>query len=679
MSVWNMTARLTMESSAFERNSKRAGQSLRSIANESRRAQQHLNRMIHTGLAMAGLGGGIYGVVRMMKGLVAAAQKQEDAERALAGALRATGDEVESNMDRLKDYASQIQRLTTHGDEEVLQQMAYARNLGVTSDALADVTKGASGLATALNLDLATAMRYTSTALQGDFTILRRYIPELRSTSDAGEQLAIVQRKMAEGWQQSQERARTSTGQIQQARNRIGDVAEAIGVELLPTMAAGFQKLAEFLETNQDDFAAWAKGIIGIMGTIGKGFSWIDRMRAGASGVLERQAGQSVIAEQARQRYLLEQPQDKAYFDWFADQKKAVAFGGVGAVMAMKDREVPTLTDPGRLAVIQNQLRRENDVVVQERERLARELESKRQTIGGQYDPLDLSKIGAKGGDGAAAETVKSTDDITAAMARMYDQIDSRSAESFAARANLLNEQAARYVQMGVDIVAVIEWIKDQEDKLAIDRAKKTGSFLEGFGAGVRQMQREVKTIGELGAEAAETIRDGLADAFTDAILDAKNLGDALKELGRSLARMMLHATMQQTVTGVMGAFAASARGNVFDSSGLVPFARGGVVDRPTVFPFARGVGLMGEAGPEAIMPLQRDSRGRLGVSGGGMDTSRIEALLTTLIDVQNRVANQKMVLVDRRSGVTKDQVAGVIIDDLEHGGPISTRIGMGT
>lgn len=78
-------------------------------------------------------------------------------------------------------------------------------------------------------------------------------------------------------------------------------------------------------------------------------------------------------------------------------------------------------------------------------------------------------------------------------------------------------------------------------------------------------------------------------------------------------------------------------------------------------------------------MPLQRDSRGRLGVSGGGMDTGRIEALLTTLIDVQNRVANQKMVLVDRRSGVTKDQVAGVIIDDLEHGGPISTRIGMGT
>jgi phage-related minor tail protein len=58
----------------------------------------------------------------------------------------------------------------------------------------------------------------------------------------------------------------------------------------------------------------------------------------------------------------------------------------------------------------------------------------------------------------------------------------------------------------------------------------------------------------------------------------------------------------------------------VLDRRGVVPFARGGIVDRPVLFPFARGVGLMGEAGPEAIMPLRRTRDGRLGVeaSGGG-------------------------------------------------------------
>ena len=52
----------------------------------------------------------------------------------------------------------------------------------------------------------------------------------------------------------------------------------------------------------------------------------------------------------------------------------------------------------------------------------------------------------------------------------------------------------------------------------------------------------------------------------------------------------------------------------------MTAFARGGIVDRPTIFPMARGAGLMGEAGPEAIMPLKRTSDGSLGVraEGGG-------------------------------------------------------------
>jgi lambda family phage tail tape measure protein len=52
---------------------------------------------------------------------------------------------------------------------------------------------------------------------------------------------------------------------------------------------------------------------------------------------------------------------------------------------------------------------------------------------------------------------------------------------------------------------------------------------------------------------------------------------------------------------------AVSAKGNVFESAGLHAYANS-IVDRPTVFPFAKGVGLMGEEGPEAIMPLKRGS-----------------------------------------------------------------------
>ena len=74
-------------------------------------------------------------------------------------------------------------------------------------------------------------------------------------------------------------------------------------------------------------------------------------------------------------------------------------------------------------------------------------------------------------------------------------------------------------------------------------------------------------------------------------------------------------------VSTVSGAV-PSAKGSVYDA-GLQTFAKGGmftnsIVDQPTYFKFAKGTGLMGEAGPEAIMPLKRDSYGNLGVRSGG-------------------------------------------------------------
>jgi lambda family phage tail tape measure protein len=64
-----------------------------------------------------------------------------------------------------------------------------------------------------------------------------------------------------------------------------------------------------------------------------------------------------------------------------------------------------------------------------------------------------------------------------------------------------------------------------------------------------------------------------------------------------------------------------NANGNVIAKNKIVPYAMGGIVNKPTLFPMANGAGLMGEAGPEAIMPLRRGANGKLGVeaSGAGM------------------------------------------------------------
>ena len=66
------------------------------------------------------------------------------------------------------------------------------------------------------------------------------------------------------------------------------------------------------------------------------------------------------------------------------------------------------------------------------------------------------------------------------------------------------------------------------------------------------------------------------------------------------------------------GEVVPSAKGNVFAKNKIVPYAYGGIVNKPTLFPMANGMGLMGEAGPEAIMPLKRGSNGKLGVQSSG-------------------------------------------------------------
>ncbi len=82
------------------------------------------------------------------------------------------------------------------------------------------------------------------------------------------------------------------------------------------------------------------------------------------------------------------------------------------------------------------------------------------------------------------------------------------------------------------------------------------------------------------------------------------------------------------------------AKGGVFDQSGVTAFAKGGIVERATVFPFAKGIGLMGEAGPEAIMPLRRGADGRLGVSMHGAANQNYANQNHPAPYVDNRVYN---------------------------------------
>ena len=117
----------------------------------------------------------------------------------------------------------------------------------------------------------------------------------------------------------------------------------------------------------------------------------------------------------------------------------------------------------------------------------------------------------------------------------------------------------------------------------------------------------------------------GLARALEGVATDGDRLSDALRGVGRTLLDTVYAAAMKpvtqgigsavsQGVASLLGGAVPFERGGAFVQGRVTPFAKGGVVGAPTTFPMRGGTGLMGEAGPEAIMPLARGADGRLGV-----------------------------------------------------------------
>jgi hypothetical protein len=151
--------------------------------------------------------------------------------------------------------------------------------------------------------------------------------------------------------------------------------------------------------------------------------------------------------------------------------------------------------------------------------------------------------------------------------------------------------------------------------------------------------EREKEAL-QASEEAMKVFQDIGKDFLSGFISDLKAgksaseaLANALSRLGDRLLDLALNSLFSVGgVGGFLSGLFKNAKGNAFDAGHVTPFARGGVVSRPTVFPMAKGMGLMGEAGPEAVMPLARDYMGRLGVrsQGGG---ERQELIIVSRFD----------------------------------------------
>jgi len=119
------------------------------------------------------------------------------------------------------------------------------------------------------------------------------------------------------------------------------------------------------------------------------------------------------------------------------------------------------------------------------------------------------------------------------------------------------------------------------------------------------------------------------SSTISRAITSGKSLDDTIRSIGQRFADLALNSALKplegvfdNLLGSVFSGIGAAgipgfADGGVVSNGSVVPFARGGVVSSPTPFNFGKRLGVMGEAGPEAIIPLARGPDGKLGVSAG--------------------------------------------------------------
>lgn len=157
----------------------------------------------------------------------------------------------------------------------------------------------------------------------------------------------------------------------------------------------------------------------------------------------------------------------------------------------------------------------------------------------------------------------------------------------------------------------------------------QTSVLVSGFDSELRRMSTSLAATGKDVATLEKGLSRGLRRAFDGVVFDGMKLSDALSTVAQSLSNSAYSAAVKpvtdhfgglltQGVTGLVQSILPFGNGAPFSSGRVMPFADGGVVSQATHFGMRGGMGVMGEAGPEAIMPLARGPDGKLGVRAGG-------------------------------------------------------------
>lgn len=211
-----------------------------------------------------------------------------------------------------------------------------------------------------------------------------------------------------------------------------------------------------------------------------------------------------------------------------------------------------------------------------------------------------------------------------------------------------------------------IDDLQEQVNALEATLGAST-AIVSAFEGELARMQETMVFTGREVNTLTNGISGGLRRAFDGLVFDGMRLSDALRMVAKSMTDSVYNAALrpvQQAVGGfianginsVVSGLMPFADGGAFTSGRVMPFAKGGVVTAPTQFAMRGGRGLMGEAGPEAIMPLARGADGRLGVQASGSSRPVTVVMNIQTPDVQSFQRSQSQIAAQASRALARGQ-----------------------
>jgi len=421
---------------------------------------------------------------------IAAWAAQEAAENSLSSALRVHGDEVENNMEKMKKSASAIQAETAVGDENVLMRMSSLRMLGVQADSLDAAAKATIGLKSA-GMEEAQAIKAVAMASQGQYTMLQRYIPALRTATNESEKAAIVNDFLTKGYQQQKDRLQTVSGQWDALKGHIGDAWEQIGKAIAQNdlLANVLKKASEAVQSFSKRVADWASG----------------------GGVTDLIIAVRLFYETARENFLNLKSIASILFASIADASDTAFTYAKNVVSAW-------------VTMVVVEFRGVKDVILA--------------TFNAIKNPSkeSFAAIG-KAAKNASQETIQAVKDYAAAIRGENSKVTKRVEEALADRVQLQKDAAAR-------ILEVEQWAADKLNGVKIKSAEETAQELikiaqDTASQNLAIAEKSAKDAADLAAEIAATKK---TQSERDALVE-KTLGaDARDKLKAEAQALRLEA-----------------------------------------------------------------------------------------------------------------------------------------